>query len=244
MGVMKRAAASGRRINYGRGGVADTARRFKGGKRDGGRFAGSGLEVGVELRGSLSTSAKFDELELQTRRKLLRKAMVAASREIRKEVKRQTPRATGLLRRSIGSKVQKYQKGAYYLAIIGQAKGLEKQKGFSAAAAKATSHKKRGGLSGEGVVLPLWLVNNPVQAHAMPGSNRKKRNPKKPYVFMGWGKKQFRKHIPNHPGHDGDGFIQRGARHSERAAAAAFQRRMREETDAEVRKLQAKKAGK
>ena len=92
-------------------------------------------------------------------------------------------------------------------------------------------------------MLPLWLVNNPVQAHAMPGSNRKKRNPKKPYVFMGWGKKQFRKHIPTHPGHDGDGFIQRGARHSERAAAAAFQRRMREETDAEVRKLQAKKAG-
>ena len=169
MGLMKRLATAGHRVNYGRGEAAGGASRFGGTKRAAGRFAGSGMQVGLTLKGAERTTKAFDALDAKTRRNILKKSTTAASGEIRKEVKRQTPRKTGLLRRSIGSKVQKYQKGNLYLGVIGQAKGLSGQKGFSAAALKATTHKKRGGLSGEGVVLPLWLVISPVQAHAMPG---------------------------------------------------------------------------
>ena len=230
MGLMKRLATAGHRVNYGRGDAAGGASRFGGTKRAAGRFAGSGMQVGLTLKGAERTTKAFDALDAKTRRNILKKSTTAASGEIRKEVKRQTPRKTGLLRRSIGSKVQKYQKGNLYLGVIGQAKGLSGQKGFSAAALKATTHKKRGGLSGEGVVLPLWLVNSPVQAHAMPGSKRKKRDPSKPYVFFAWGGKQYRKRIPNHPGHDGARFIEKGARASERAAATAFRRKFKAET--------------
>ena len=166
MGVMKRLAGMARRPRNRRIVVDDEARRFTGTKRGGGRLASTGMEVGLTIKGAKATAAKFDQLDAITRRKVLRKATTAASGVIRKAVKQKAPRKTGLLRKSLGSKVVKYQKGNVYTAIIGQAKGIEKQKGFSKAVARAVGHKKRGGLSGEGVVLPLWLVNNPVEAHA------------------------------------------------------------------------------
>ena len=223
MGVMKRLA-----------GMSPTAaRRLMGGggrRSAAGRLSGSSMEVGLTLKGAARTTKAFDSLDAKTRRSILRKATTAASGVIRKAVKEKTPRKTGLLRRSLGSKVVKYQKGAVFLGVIGQAKGMGKQKGFASAAVRAKKNKRRGGLSGEGVVLPLWLVNTAVDAHAMPGAKRKKRNPEKPYVFWGWGQVNYREHIPNHPGHSGARFIERGARASERPAAAAFRRKFRAET--------------
>ena len=237
MGVMKRAAALNRRVNYGRMSVGDAARMFTGKRRVAGRLHGAAMEVGLSLAGAARTNQNFEQLSEILKRRILKKSMTAAAGVIRKEVKLKTPRKTGLLRRSLGSKVVKYQGGVRYLAVIGQAKGLEKQKGFSAAALKATSHKKRGGLSGEGVVLPLWLVNSAVSAHAMPGSKRKKRDPSKPYVFDAGGRRNYRKHIPNHPGHTGAQFIERGAAAAERPTATAFRRKFKGETAKAMRAL-------
>lgn len=235
MGVMKRLAHAGHRVNRTRGGGTGTATVFGGSRRDAGRFSGSGMGVGVTLSGGKRTEAAFATLDDKTRRNILRKSMTVAGREVRKAVKQKTPRKTGLLRRSLGTKLVKYQKGSVYTAIIGQAGGLGKQKGFSKAAARAKTHKKRGGLSGEGVVLPLWLVNSAVQRHAMPGPKRTKRDPSKPYVFTAWGQVNYRKHIPNHPGHRGAKFIERGARASQAEAAAAFRVKFKGETSKALR---------
>ena len=237
MGVMKRLAGMARRPRNRRIVVDDEARRFTGTKRGVGRLASTGMEVGLTIKGAKATAAKFDQLDAITRRKVLRKATTAASGVIRKAVKQKAPRKTGLLRKSLGSKVVKYQKGNVYTAIIGQAKGIEKQKGFSKAVARAVGHKKRGGLSGEGVVLPLWLVNNPVEAHGMPGKRKEKRDPSKPYVWTVGRKRIYREYIRNHPGHSGSKFIQRGAQASQQPAGTAFRRKFKAELALEMRKL-------
>lgn len=237
MGVMKRLAGMARRPRNRRIVVGADARRFKGTKRGGGRLASTGMEIGITIKGARAAAAKFDQLDAITRRKVLRKATTAASGLIRKAVKQKAPRKTGLLRKSLGSKVKKYERGNVYTAIIGQAKGIEEQKGFSKAVARAVGHKKRGGLSGEGAVVPLWLVNNAVESHGMPGKRKEKRDPSKPYVWTVGSRRIYREYIRNHPGHSGSKFIERGARSSQLPASKAFRRKFKSELAREMRKL-------
>ena len=158
------------------------------------------------------TQRALDELETRVRKKVLRKSVRAGGAVILKVERKHVPRMTGLLKRSLAQKVKSYKSGNV-IAIVGQKKG-----------AKITARKKlrkgTGGISGRGDVVPIHLVDQPIQPHEITPTNAR---------AMRIGQDQFVGRV-RHPGHRGRRFMWRAAGESRGPAISAF----RTKTELEV----------
>lgn len=74
----------------------------------------------MTIKGAKSLNTALDNLEKKTRRKVVRKAIVAGAKPILKAARRNAPTLTGLLKLSLGTKVYRVRRrGDVMIALIG-----------------------------------------------------------------------------------------------------------------------------
>jgi len=187
--------------------------------------------ITTELEGVKESAQKFQQLDKKIRRKVTRKAVNASIRPAVKAMRATAPKQTGLFRRSLTHKVKAYKKGGVMVAIAGQRKAGS-TKAFDRAALKARSDPRRGGLSGQGKVVPIWLVENRIKPH--PIKARAADDMRGGIlVFKRYGRLIRTKQV-NHPGRAGLRFMSRAAIATRSQSLRDFAKKFSTEIDASI----------
>jgi hypothetical protein len=163
----------------------------------------------------------LDQFEHKTRKVILRKATRAGGAVFVKSAKRHAPIRTGRLKRSITQKVKTYPSGTV-VSITGQRRGsqLKDTKKIRA---------RRGGISGQGKVVPIHLVDQPTRGHHIHASEGR-------VLYLGahwWSFSVY------HPGTRGRNFMVRSYDSDRQQALYAWERKAEFEIDREANKIQA-----
>ena len=172
---------------------------------------------------------QLKELDYKTRKKVMRKAVRAGIAPIVKAAKRNAPQTTGLLKRSITTKVKTYAVSGTVVGVVGQRKVKREDGRYTAAAAGGTKKLKkgRGGISGRGDVVPIHLVENAVSPHSITAIRAQALaiGARMGYAYV--------YHV-NHPGHRGRHFMDAAVRQSEGQSMRAFRDKLEFEIDREL----------
>jgi len=172
------------------------------------------MSTGIRIDGVERTLLAFGRLERGIARKVVPKAVRAGGSVQLKATRQQAPKKNRLLSRSLTMVLRRYN-GAVY-AVIGQ----QVRKTVNV---KKLKHS--GGISGQGNVVPIHLVENPVKAHEITGS---------PWLRFNLNGRQVWAKRVLHPGHSGRHFAQRAADQTRGAAEAAFEVKFINELNKEV----------
>lgn len=178
----------------------------------------------ITLEGLPSTIRRLETLPPKIQRRAMKKAINAGAAPFLKASRRNAPRATGLFKRSLTTKVVSYRSGAVTLAMIGQ----QKRKRIKATAAGERRRVGRGGISGRGDIVPIHFIEEDIRSHAI--------NPKQGRSLRIDG--EYRAHV-RHPGVRGQHPIAKAARESESAGVRAFAAKLQSEVIKEAAKLTA-----
>jgi len=178
--------------------------------------------VEFSVRNPHRVVAALNELEYKVRKKVLRKAVRAGGAVFVKSAKRNAPIRTGRLKRSITQKVKTYRPSGTIVSVIGQLRGKQLKD------TKRIKHK-RGGISGQGKVVPIHLVDQPTKRHEIFATNYEYlRLGAHWYAFSVW-----------HPGTRGRNFMTRSYSQDKERAVNAFDRKAEFEVDREAARIAA-----
>lgn len=203
--------------------------------------------VTMKLEGVEKALKAFEDLDRRIKRKVTNKAVRAGAKPYLDAVRRKAPTRNRYLRRSMSSVIRTYPNGTV-LAVIGQ----EKAKQF-----KTTKRTKRGGLSGQGLAVPLHLVEESTRPHTVFGTRasikvdttdargrKRKKTVKIGAVLkpLAWrvgkgrgGQMRFATSV-KHPGTQGSHFVRDAAKEAESESVQAFERKFSAEVEAEAAK--------
>lgn len=85
----------------------------------------------MKLRGKMSgekaLNRKLSRLKEAVNRRVLRKAVTAASKPVLKEAKAKAPKETGLLKKSLGRRTKTYRNSGTAVAVVGPREGFKKE---------------------------------------------------------------------------------------------------------------------
>jgi len=200
--------------------------------------------IEYEMAGMEKSAQAFEALDRKIKRKVTKKSVNAAVRPTVKELRKLTPKQTGLLRRSLTHKVKPYRQGAITVGVVGQRK-TGSTRAFEKAATRARSDPKRGGLSAKGHAVPIHLIERPVKQHVIKA--RAKGHASKSLralaamtgigrgtlVFHRFGRLIRVKRV-NHPGNSGLGFMKKAAAATKTQSLRAFESKWTTEVSASV----------
>jgi len=82
---------------------------------------------GIVLTGDKELIRKMQRLAEKTQKRIVQKAMKKGAARVRKAAKRRVPVETGLLKKSLGSKVARRKRDKVVVGIIGPRTGFKKQ---------------------------------------------------------------------------------------------------------------------
>ena len=191
------------------------------------------LKITFALDGTGEMQRFWKRFDHRIKRRIVRKAVNAACRPVVKKVRALAPKKTGLFKRSITHIVRTYRRGGSIAGVIGQRGQRSKStKSLDRAMGAAKSHPGRGGLSGQGKVVPLHLVNSPIKPHeikAEPAEGEK-------LVFKAYGRMHWESTV-DHQGHPGRRFMETAFAQTRRQALTAFEVKFQNEIVNEANKL-------
>ena len=194
------------------------------------------LDVRYKLDGVKKSQQAFERLDHKVRKGITRKSINASIRPTVKAMRKMAPRQTGLFRRSLTHRVKGYRQGAIFVAVAGQ-RSSGTSKAFDKAADKARSNPNRGGLSGQGKVVPMHLVIGKIKPHEVAHRQRELSTftgrDLGSLVFKRYGRLNFLKAV-NHPGHAGLQFMSRAARQTMAQNIAQFKKKFGDGVNAAV----------
>lgn len=195
------------------------------------------IELRMGVAGNDEMEKFFNRFEEKLRRKVTRKAVNAAARPVAKRVRSLVPKRTGLLRRSITHVVRSYRRGGIIVAAIGQRGGRSgSTKALAAAQGRARMSRSRtGGISGQGKIVPLHLVDQPVKSHVIRATVGRTMAGGV-LVFRRYNRLNWERKV-EHPGHGGARFMERSFDGSRMLALRAFELKFQNEIIAEANKL-------
>lgn len=176
--------------------------------------------VAVDLRiqtvGIERTLQKLSEYPEKVQRRALRLAVSAGGTVLVRAVKANSPRLTGLFRRSIAAKVKSYQGGAVVVAIAGQTSQVRSRKKLGPG---------RGGISGRGEVVPIHFLERDIKPHRI-GVRRSRA-----LILLIDGEVLAFRKSAMHPGHRGYRMVERAAAQAGGEAQARVEEKLREEVE-------------
>lgn len=194
-----------------------------------------------EIEGVEAAVKKLERFTGSVQRKVVRKGVNAGGAIQLKRARALAPKGkTGFFRRSLTKVTRSYAKRGVFVSLVGQ----QKKKTFSDKAI-ATANKRKGGsgggISGQGKVVPIHLIENPTKPHVQRQSaamrrRGRRRAARKVMVFRSGGGTIFASKI-NHPGTKGAGFLKQAESSSRAAVSAAMASKISAEADAEAAKL-------
>lgn len=79
------------------------------------------------MSGEKKLNRKLSRLKEAVKRRVLRKAVTAASKPVLKAAKTKAPKQTGLLRKSLGRRTKTYRKSGVAVAVVGPREGFSKE---------------------------------------------------------------------------------------------------------------------
>ena len=163
------------------------------------------MQVGAKLEGLEGTLKQLKELGRRVRNKVLRQAAMAASKPILDAAKAKVPVVSGLLRKSLGRRVQ--IRGANFVVWIGPRRGMKEVVTMRDGRQRAEDPANIG-----------HLVEGPVRPHTVgKGSALETR-----------GKKRANQHGGMHPGYEGARFMHAAFDEQKMAAEAIAKRKLLE----------------
>lgn len=124
--------------------------------------------MSLKIDGVAKAARRVGSFDKKIRTKVMRKAVRAGGAVTLKTAKAKAPRVNRGLSKSLVQKVKTYPNGNV-VSIVGQDLGKVKKGGINAKKKKL----KGGGISGRGDAVPSHLVENPTQAHLLPGRIRR-----------------------------------------------------------------------
>lgn len=175
----------------------------------------------IKIYGIEELYRNLEEMPRRIRRKVLRKGVRAGSALFTKNLKQSVPIRSGMLKRTIATKVKQYTHGetVNVMGLAGQKVGTK---------LKETKRRRKGmragGISARGDVVPIHLVDQPVKPHAISGR---------------LSIRDFHRVVSGvqHPGHRGAGFVEMAFQKTYRMSLDAFRQKAAEEIAAEAAKL-------
>lgn len=99
--------------------------------------------VTVKMDGVKEFGERLDALEKKIRRKLTKKAVTAGTRVFMRAAKTKAPKRSGLLKKSVGSRVQVYRNSGVVVGIAGPRTGFGKEVEIKIKNAKGTRVVRR-----------------------------------------------------------------------------------------------------
>lgn len=182
----------------------------------------SGEIASFTLQGLPETVRRLEELPKRIEKRCMTKAVRAGAAPLVKAAKANAPRATGLFKRSLDSKIKSYGQGRVTLAIVGQKKTVTQRRKL---------RKGRGGISGRGDLVPVHFVEEPTRPHRIPKEGRGPLRLKLPS-----GQLAVVQSV-EHPGTRGQHPIRRAADSAAGTAAQAFADKLSAEVEREAETL-------
>jgi hypothetical protein len=207
----------------------------------------------MTIAGLQTCMARLKDLPEKVRKRILRKAIEAGGAPLVREARKLAPKDSGLLGKSMDKKTISYAGGKVVVSIIGQ------RKHYSVSSLR---RRGRGGLSRQGVVVPIHLVSEPTRPHRIPKTYRKVRvkttkeyrdaqrrlglwkggeyrlEQNKPLVIRLPSGRQVIVEAINHPGTKGKGFLKAAYESQQSLIAERFAAKMAVELDKEILALQ------
>lgn len=201
--------------------------------------------VKVELLGANQVRSLLTGWKPSTQRRMIRPAVTKGARIISRATKREAPKESGLLKKSIGTKVKTYKSGVV-VGIIGPRKGFRRPVIVS----RATKKGERKGTAGVRVVYRdpakyAHLVHGGTQAHGLGAGSQVRRKTREfarsgKYVRTAAYDALGRQFGHRHPGARANPFIQRAFDSTISAVQATMLREIRFQVAKEIRKKAAK----
>lgn len=182
----------------------------------------AGPVAAMKLEGLPETRRRLIQLPDRIQKRCMSKAVRAGGALFVKAVKRNAPRLTGLLKRSLAQRVKSYQAGKVVVSITGQQNMVRNRRKL---------RRGRGGISGRGDLVPIHFVEENTTPHRIPKEGRgplvlRSRSGASVIVGSVW-----------HPGTRGQHPIRRAADSQAGAAAQELPKKLAIEVDTEVAKL-------
>jgi len=171
------------------------------------------------IEGLAEATRRLRELPDRISKRVIRKSVNAGAQPMVKTVRSNTPRRTGLTRRSMAVKLKSYRSAA--VAVIGQDKRSRPK------VRRGAGGGGGGGISGRGYPVPIHLVDAPTRPHTIAGR------------VLRWlrGSTVFHARAVRHPGTRGQAVMSRSFASARSAAESAMVEKMRGEIDREAQTL-------